>query len=248
MVIHHGGLGFGRSVGSSFAASADSQTGSANGKTNSNSGNGSSSSSSYPNDFLVKNDSDFTLHPSFQWQFDDVIRLIELSYKYYKAGADSMEVKDYECSVAQKGWQVVALTENVGLVCYNSLKNLVCIVFAGSVTQADWEMNLHCRGTYVPRYNGDVHTGYLARYECVRAEMHETCCAAVELSGMVNEQTRIFAVGHCCGGSLAQLALFDLCETLGPRWFGSNFSNLATPRFFGYFIAAPLEDMMYYRT
>ena len=35
----------------------------------------------------------------------------------------------------------------------------------------------------------------------------------------MNDETRLFCIGHCCGGSLAQLAILDLVEYLRPRWY-----------------------------
>ena len=43
-------------------------------------------------------------------------------------------------------------------------------------------------------------------------------CLSVQVAGYVNTDTRVFAMGHCCGGALAQLAVMDLCEVLGPKW------------------------------
>ena len=39
---------------------------------------------------------------------------------------------------------------------------------------------------------------------------------------------------------MAQLALMDLCLNLGKQWFGPEFDNNVTPRFFGYFVSSPM--------
>eukprot|EP00392_Amoebophrya_sp_AT5.2_P015987 g16215.t1 len=122
---------------------------------------------------------------------------MELANKNYQAKRDATlqpAKNEYRLDMQQRGWQVVSVGgEEYALLAHSQAKNLVVLAFAGSSSQADWETNLHCRGTYSPRFGGHVHPGYLQRYEGLR-KCVLNLFAPLVVERVINEDTRIFCV------------------------------------------------------
>ncbi|CAD7924683.1 unnamed protein product [Amoebophrya sp. A120] len=183
-----------------------------------------------------------TISPALTHNFDDLVRLIELANKNYKVRTQSLDAqaaRDYQLDLDQRGWKVLIPigTDEYGLVAHSPNKSLIVLAFAGSCGQTDWETNLHCRATYSERHRGDVHTGYLARYDALRDQLLQVLAS---LQGAVTQATKILVTGHSCGGAVAQLALGEVVSLCASSWFGREWSNVLQPKVFGYFLSSPM--------
>lgn len=82
------------------------------------------------------------------------------------------------------------------------------------------------------------HRGFFEKYLLARESIEENLREAWRLVGE-DPETRFIITGHSQGGGITFPAAYHLVKTYGPVFFGPEFNNVTTPRFFVYALSSP---------
>lgn len=194
----------------------------------------------------------FSMDPRFANARKDLIDMNDLSYaigkefKYKLLGDKEQETKqktkadNLMAKFKREGWEIktfdgVSGVENpvkdiVGFVAYNAKTNQMNVIFRGSASSADWEINydaLKVKAKDVGlNLEGMVHQGFARKYMTARENMIK----AIEsfwatMTDGAKKAVKLIISGHSQGGGLATLAMGDIGINLSKKLFGEGYNN-----------------------
>ena len=131
---------------------------------------------------------------------------------------------------------------------------IIAVVFRGSQSKSfqawggvfgpSWLTNFSASKMITPKplaMEGAVfHKGFLEKYMSARLNIHADIREMWnKIPEDLRENTRFIITGHSQGAGIAIPAALDIVKSLGKEFFGGNFDNTITPRFFVYALSGP---------
>lgn len=125
---------------------------------------------------------------------------------------------------------------------------LIAVVFRGSQGFMDWLTNFRAAKAKFPEHisgsedlaGACFHEGFLEKYLSARlnilAHIEEML---QEIPEWDRTNARIIITGHSQGAGVALPAALDITHVIGKKYFGADFDNNVTPRFFVYALSGP---------
>jgi len=195
-------------------------------------------------------------------------KLADMNWLAYKRGQDYRYGHELTLSDSLSGWILTNFTTtrglffadpNAGFVAYNPALNTLCILFHGSINEADWITNFASVAVRFDTYKGlsgapmlpmvgRVHLGFLDKYLSCRSD--ETNPALrTDLMGIVDRviaqippgklpETKYYVSGHSQGAVLGQLCVVHLCQHLRKHY--PDFNNKVDNRVHAWLLACPV--------
>jgi len=194
----------------------------------------------------------FSMDPRFANARKDLIDMNDLSYaigkefKFKLSGDKEEEAKQKAkadrlmAKFKQEGWEIktfegVSGVKNpvkdiVGFVAYNAKTNQMNVIFRGSASAADWEINYDALKVKAKdiglNLEGMVHQGFARKYMTARDNMIKAIESFWEkMTDHAKKAVKIIVSGHSQGGGLATLGIADIGINLSKKLFGEGYNN-----------------------